>query len=84
MADFGAETPGEEIDALKSILVLEEGFMGNEEDYYRPANSLLHEVLRTRRGIPISLSAVWLDVAEQNGRRGIAGALYHQAHNPRR
>lgn len=36
----------------------EEGFRGNEDDYYDPDNSFLHKVLERRRGIPISLSAL--------------------------
>lgn len=39
------------------------GFGGNVNDYYNPANSFLHEVLRTRRGIPISLAVLWLELA---------------------
>jgi regulator of sirC expression with transglutaminase-like and TPR domain len=43
------------------------GFAGNVNDYYSPANSLLHEVLRTRRGIPISLAVLYLEMAGQIG-----------------
>jgi regulator of sirC expression with transglutaminase-like and TPR domain len=39
------------------------GFRGNTEDYYSPANSYLPEVLRTRRGLPISLTLVYRQVA---------------------
>src|SRR4051812_6155534 len=31
------------------------GFVGNVADYYNPANSYLPEVLRTHRGLPITL-----------------------------
>ena len=40
------------------------GFGGNANDYYAPENSYLHEVLRTRRGIPISLAVIWLELAQ--------------------
>ncbi|MGQ9724043.1 MAG: SirB1 family protein [Tepidimonas sp.] len=40
------------------------GFGGNVNDYYDPENSYLHAVLRTRRGIPISLAVIWLELAQ--------------------
>ncbi len=40
------------------------GFGGNVNDYYDPENSYLHTVLRTRRGIPISLAVIWLELAQ--------------------
>ncbi len=40
------------------------GFGVNVNDYYAPENSYLHEVLRTRRGIPISLAVIWLELAQ--------------------
>jgi regulator of sirC expression with transglutaminase-like and TPR domain len=43
------------------------GFRGNDEDYYDPANSYLPEVLRTRRGLPITLVLVYKCVAEGIG-----------------
>jgi regulator of sirC expression with transglutaminase-like and TPR domain len=39
------------------------GFRGNTEDYYNAANSYLPEVLRTRRGLPITLALVYRRVA---------------------
>ena len=39
------------------------GFRGNTEDYYSPANSYLPDVLRTRRGLPITLTLVYRQVA---------------------
>lgn len=58
---------GEQIDALRTVLVEEEGLTGNQQDFYDPRNSFLSEVLERRAGIPISLSVIWLDVAEQLG-----------------
>ncbi len=43
------------------------GLSGNMDDYYNPANSYLPEVLRTRRGIPISLTLIYKRVAESLG-----------------
>jgi len=39
-------------------------FGGNLNDYYDPDNSYLSAVLRTRRGIPISLAVLWLELAQ--------------------
>ena len=40
------------------------GFGGNVNDYYNPDNSYLNAVLRTRRGIPITLAVLWLELAQ--------------------
>ncbi|WP_329198002.1 MULTISPECIES: transglutaminase-like domain-containing protein [unclassified Streptomyces] len=43
------------------------GFHGTPADYDRLSSSLLHEVLLRRRGLPILLSVVWLEVARRAG-----------------
>ena len=43
------------------------GFAGNVNDYYDPRNSYLSEVLKTRRGIPITLALLYVEVANQAG-----------------
>jgi regulator of sirC expression with transglutaminase-like and TPR domain len=43
------------------------GFAGNINDYYDPRNSYLHEVLNTRRGIPITLALLYIELATQIG-----------------
>lgn len=43
------------------------GFGGTPADYRRLESSLLHEVLRRRRGLPILLSVVWTEVARRAG-----------------
>ncbi|GHF68899.1 hypothetical protein GCM10010218_57940 [Streptomyces mashuensis] len=43
------------------------GFHGTPADYRRLESSLLHEVLRRRRGLPILLSVVWMEVARRAG-----------------
>ena len=50
------------------------GFGGNINDYYDPDNSHLNAVLRTRRGIPITLAVLWLELAGGLGlnARGVA------------
>jgi regulator of sirC expression with transglutaminase-like and TPR domain len=49
------------------VLFEEEGFIGNAEDYYNPHNSYLPAVLRTKRGIPITLTLVYKAVLERLG-----------------
>jgi regulator of sirC expression with transglutaminase-like and TPR domain len=50
------------------------GFGGNVNNYYDPENSYLNAVLRTRRGIPISLGVLWMELAQGMGLhvRGVA------------
>jgi regulator of sirC expression with transglutaminase-like and TPR domain len=43
------------------------GFAGNVNNYYDPRNSYLHEVLNTRRGIPITLALLYIELATQIG-----------------
>jgi len=57
------------IDALGMYLFRELGFRGNTEDYFDPRNSYLNDVLERRRGIPITLSIVYMAVAARAGVR---------------
>lgn len=43
------------------------GFAGNVDDYYDPSNSYLHRVLESRRGIPITLALLYIELAGQIG-----------------
>jgi regulator of sirC expression with transglutaminase-like and TPR domain len=52
---------------LTQVFYQDLGFGVNANDYYAPENSYLNEVLRTRRGIPISLAIVWLELAQALG-----------------
>lgn len=49
------------------VLFKQERFEGNEDDYYDPENSLLNRVMARRRGIPITLSVLYMDVARRVG-----------------
>jgi regulator of sirC expression with transglutaminase-like and TPR domain len=53
--------------ALAEVLGGDEGFSGDEDDYYHPDNGLFHAVLVRRRGMPIILSAVWMEVGRRAG-----------------
>lgn len=50
-------------------LFVELGFEGDSRNYYSPRNSLLHRVIERRRGIPITLSIVTLEVGRRAGMR---------------
>lgn len=45
------------------------GFGGNVNNYYERGNSYVHQVLATRRGIPVSLAVIFLELASQLGLR---------------
>ncbi|MEW2294473.1 transglutaminase-like domain-containing protein [Streptomyces sp. NPDC006743] len=53
--------------ALGELLGERHGFCGSAADYERLDSSLLHTVLRRRRGLPILLSVVWMEVARRAG-----------------
>lgn len=64
----------ERLRTLNQFFFVDLGFGGNVNNYYDPENSYLHAVLRTRRGIPISLGVLWLELAQGIGlhARGVA------------
>jgi regulator of sirC expression with transglutaminase-like and TPR domain len=55
----------ERAEALSELLFQEIGFHGNIEAYGDPRNSYLNEVLNRQTGIPITLSVVYVAVAER-------------------
>jgi regulator of sirC expression with transglutaminase-like and TPR domain len=62
--DFASD-PLEQMFLLLEYLFKEEGFKGNETEYFDPANSYLNVVLERRQGLPISLALVVLFVARR-------------------
>ena len=60
--------------ALNQFFFRDLNFSGNVNDYYDPDNSYLNAVLKTRRGIPITLAVLWLELALGLGlnARGVA------------
>lgn len=53
--------------AINTVLFERLGFVGNSKNYEDPDNSMLNRVLETRRGIPITLSILYLEVARRLG-----------------
>lgn len=52
---------------LNKILFDEEGFRGDQQNYYDPQNSFLNRVLERKLGIPITLSLVYSEVGRRAG-----------------
>lgn len=65
----GGRDAGDGAAALRAVLFDEKGLRGNADDYYDPRNSFLNDVLERRTGIPISLSAVYIEVGRRAGLR---------------
>jgi len=68
------ESLAERVHALLEWLYRMQGFHGNAEAYYDPRNSYLDDVLDRKKGIPISLAVVLMEVATRAGvsARGIS------------
>jgi regulator of sirC expression with transglutaminase-like and TPR domain len=62
-----AETPAQRADALAAVLAGEFGFAGDAETYDDPANADMISVLDRRRGLPVSLSILWVAMARRLG-----------------
>jgi regulator of sirC expression with transglutaminase-like and TPR domain len=60
-----ARTPRLEALAVSQVLGTVHRFAGDTEQYDRPENSMLDRVLERRRGLPILLSAVYVEVARR-------------------
>ena len=63
LAEGVAADPSPE--AVLSYVHGELGFVGNVANYYSPSNSLVHRVLRDRRGIPLTLAAVGVEIGRR-------------------
>jgi regulator of sirC expression with transglutaminase-like and TPR domain len=58
-------TTSESVRQLAAHLFQSMGFSGNETNYYDPDNSCLSRVIDTRRGIPVTLSLLYLLIAKR-------------------
>jgi len=52
---------------LRTFVFDDLGFRGDRNDYFSPSNSLLHEVLERRRGIPLTLAIVMMELGWRVG-----------------
>ena len=75
IAEAVREEAGETLDCSRQVnainhqLFVEGGFHGNRDDYSAPENSYLDRVMDRRTGIPITLSLVYMEVAQRVGLR---------------
>jgi len=60
-----ADSPVETVKKINLVLFETFGFRGATEDYYDPRNSFFNDVLDRRVGIPIALSAVYMEVSRR-------------------
>ena len=63
----GDAPPLQRLRVLNQFFFHDLGFGGNVNHYHDPDNSHLNVVLRTRRGIPITLAVLWLELAQGVG-----------------
>jgi len=52
---------------LRTFVFEDLGFRGDRKDYFSPSNSLLHEVLERRRGLPLTLAIVMMELGWRVG-----------------
>lgn len=55
------------VDTINRLLFDEEGFHGEDEDYYDPRSALLSEALERHAGLPITLSVLYLELSRRIG-----------------
>lgn len=67
VAGAEATTAGERADALSAVLAEEFAFAGDRDSYDDPANADLIRVLDRRRGLPVSLSILYVAAAGRLG-----------------
>lgn len=63
----GDAGPLQKLKALNQFFFQDMAFGGNVNNYYDPDNSFIHVLLNSRRGIPISLAVLWLELAQGVG-----------------
>lgn len=67
--ELAAGIPEATLDGWRRHLFVDLGFSGDVKRYYDPANSFLNEVVRRRRGLPITLSVLGMEVGRRIGLR---------------
>ena len=64
-------TPGlnnlQKLARLRAFVFDDLGFRGDRRDYYSPNNSLLHEVMKRRLGVPLTLAIVFMELGWRIG-----------------
>lgn len=65
--ELADSVPEPSVETLLATLFGAAGFTGDQQTYYDPRNSYLHEVLDRRCGIPITLSVLTMEVGRRVG-----------------
>ena len=60
-------TPRERCLIINRVLFHELGFRGNSDDYSNPENSYLNRVFETKKGLPITLSILYILIGQRIG-----------------
>jgi len=60
-------SPQEQAEACRLVLGTQHGFAGDRQQYDHPRNAMLDSVLERRRGLPILLSVIYVEVARRAG-----------------
>jgi regulator of sirC expression with transglutaminase-like and TPR domain len=55
------------VESINHLLFEEEGFHGEDEDYYDPRSALLSETLDRHAGLPIALSILYIEISRRIG-----------------
>lgn len=55
------------IESINGLLFRDEGFHGEDEDYYDPRSALLSETLDRHAGLPITLSILYIEISRRIG-----------------
>ncbi len=67
LEDGDDDGPLRRMGVLSRWLADDLGFAGSHDDYYDPRNSYINDVLDRRRGIPISLALIYVEVGRRAG-----------------
>lgn len=67
LAPAAGAGPAVEAEAVRELLGERHGFVGERGEYDHPDNSMLDLVLERRKGLPILLSVVYVEVARRAG-----------------
>jgi len=57
--------PADQVQVLNHVLFRNHRFAANTQNFHSPANSMLHLVLETRRGNPLTLCVIYMLVAQR-------------------
>ncbi|HVR38632.1 MAG TPA: transglutaminase-like domain-containing protein [Thermoanaerobaculia bacterium] len=63
----GTNDIGQFVEAINRLLYDEEGFHGENDDYYDPRSALMNEALDRHAGLPITLSILYIELSRRLG-----------------